>query len=240
MERITIAEGRLAAASLDNVVDVATGAIAQRMDYDEFGVVMMDTSPGFQPFGFGGGLFDKDTGLVRFGARDYDAQTGRWTAKDPILFGGRDTNLYGYVLNDPINFRDTTGLQNHDTNNIFDNELGDLGPKLPAGTVIDPPPDPGQTIGSIIGEILAGPIGAEIGGGLRLKPLPDPNTPCPSVTNHTGHKIMLPNGIVLNNGDTYDPPDPPRPPGRQHASESQGTGDPHTFGPVGGGGNPPG
>jgi RHS repeat-associated protein len=92
------------------VVDVATGIVAQRIDYDEFGVVIADTSPGFQPFGFAGGLYDKDTGLVRFGARDYDAQTGRWTAKDPILFAGGDTNLYGYVLNDPINFFDSIGL----------------------------------------------------------------------------------------------------------------------------------
>jgi len=83
------------------VVDVSIGTIAQEIDYDEFGVVMNDTNPGFQPFGFAGGLYDKDTGLVRFGARDYDAQTGRWTAKDPILFDGGDTNLYGYVLNDP-------------------------------------------------------------------------------------------------------------------------------------------
>ena len=28
------------------VVDVATGAIAQRMDYDEFGRVVSDTNPG--------------------------------------------------------------------------------------------------------------------------------------------------------------------------------------------------
>jgi RHS repeat-associated protein len=91
------------------VVDVNTGAVAQRMDYDEFGVVLIDTNPGFQPFGFAGGLYDKDTGLVRFGARDYDAQTGRWTAKDPILFAGGDTNLYGYVSNDPVNFIDRDG-----------------------------------------------------------------------------------------------------------------------------------
>ena len=44
--------------------------------------------------------------LVHFGARDYDAETGRWTAKDPILFAGGDTNLYGYVLNDPVNRMD--------------------------------------------------------------------------------------------------------------------------------------
>jgi RHS repeat-associated protein len=37
----------------------------------------------------------------RFGARDYDPNTGRWTAKDPILFAGGDMNLYGYVLGEP-------------------------------------------------------------------------------------------------------------------------------------------
>ncbi len=35
---------------------------------------------------------------------------GRWTAKDPILFFGGDTDLYGYVLNDPINAVDPSGL----------------------------------------------------------------------------------------------------------------------------------
>jgi RHS repeat-associated protein len=34
------------------------------------------------PFGFAGGLQDKDTGLVRFGYRDYDPDVGRWTAKE--------------------------------------------------------------------------------------------------------------------------------------------------------------
>jgi hypothetical protein len=46
---------------------------------------------------------------VRFGARDYDAETGRWTSKDPIKFKGRSTNLYGYVLNDPVNWIDLGG-----------------------------------------------------------------------------------------------------------------------------------
>ncbi len=35
----------------------------------------------------------------------------RYLSKDPILFNGRDTNLYGYVLNDPINFIDPNGLE---------------------------------------------------------------------------------------------------------------------------------
>jgi RHS repeat-associated protein len=49
----------------------------QRIDYDEFGVVTNDNNAGFQPFGFAGGLYDADTKLVRFGARDYDAEAGR-------------------------------------------------------------------------------------------------------------------------------------------------------------------
>jgi RHS repeat-associated protein len=93
------------------VVDVSTGAVAQRIDYDEFGRVANDTSPGFQPFGFAGGLYDSDSGLVRFGARDYDAEVGRWTAKDPLRFGGGDSNLYGYVGSDPVNGIDPSGLQ---------------------------------------------------------------------------------------------------------------------------------
>ena len=78
------------------VVDLATGNIAQRMDYDEFGVVMNDTNPGFQPFGFAGGIYDNQTKLTRFGARDYEAETGRWTAKDILLFKSDSTNFYKY------------------------------------------------------------------------------------------------------------------------------------------------
>jgi len=91
------------------VVNTTDGAIIQRMDYDEFGRVILDTNPGFQPFGFAGGLFDRDTNLVRLGARDYDVDTGRWTVKDPIRFAARDTNLYSYVVGDPINRTDPSG-----------------------------------------------------------------------------------------------------------------------------------
>ncbi|NIP55669.1 RHS repeat-associated core domain-containing protein, partial [candidate division KSB1 bacterium] len=55
-------------------------------------------------------LYAPDTGLVRFGARDYAPATGRWTAKDPILFEGGDTNLYIYVYNNPLSYTDPSGL----------------------------------------------------------------------------------------------------------------------------------
>lgn len=85
------------------------GNIVQEMRYDAYGKVIYDSNPGFQPFGFAGGLYDHKTGLVRFGARDYDSVTGRWLSKDPILFEGGDTNLYGFAINDPINFIDPEG-----------------------------------------------------------------------------------------------------------------------------------
>jgi RHS repeat-associated protein len=90
-------------------VDVATGVVAERIDYDEWGKVLGDTTPSWMPFGFAGGVYDADTGLVRFGARDYDAVTGRWTNKDPILFHGGQTNLYVYVGNEPADVVDPTG-----------------------------------------------------------------------------------------------------------------------------------
>lgn len=88
----------------------ASGAVVQRLDYDEMGRVVLDTNPGFQPFGYAGGLYDWDTKLVRFGVRDYDAETGRWITADPIGFGGGDTNVYAYVGSNPINAIDPSGM----------------------------------------------------------------------------------------------------------------------------------
>ena len=97
--------------SLRGVADSSSNVI-KRIDYDSFGNIISDTNSGFEvPFGFAGGLHDRDTGLVRFGFRDYDPEIGRWTAKDPILFTGGDTDLFKYVGNNPVNFIDPWGLK---------------------------------------------------------------------------------------------------------------------------------
>ncbi len=93
------------------IIDQATGNIAERLDYDEFGNVLTDTNPGFQPFGFAGGLYDSQTGLVRFGARDYDALTGRWTCKDPLGYASRTVSLYSFCHDDPADYHDITGAE---------------------------------------------------------------------------------------------------------------------------------
>jgi RHS repeat-associated protein len=73
--------------------------------------VIYDSNPGFRPFGFAGGLYYAETKLVRFGARDYDSETGRWTSRDPSRFGGGLSNLYDYVNSNPLAFTDLEGLQ---------------------------------------------------------------------------------------------------------------------------------
>lgn len=103
-----------------DMINTQTGEVVQQPNYDEFGVVLTDTNPGYQPFGFAGGHYDPDTGLVRFGARDYDPEVGRWTSRDPILFAGKQTNLYGYSFNDPVNFIDPTGLYGTGSCNYYD------------------------------------------------------------------------------------------------------------------------
>ncbi len=97
--------------SVRMVVNVDTGVVAQRISYDAWGNASYEVGTwDVQPFGFAGGLYDPLTKLVHFGAREYDAVTGRWTRADPILFAGGDANLYAYVGNDPVNAIDPSGL----------------------------------------------------------------------------------------------------------------------------------
>ncbi len=79
--------------------------------YDSFGNTTRDTLPQFFfPLGFAGGLVDPHTGFIRFGFRDYDPATGRFTAKDPLGDTGGDHDLYDYCVDDPVSFVDPQGL----------------------------------------------------------------------------------------------------------------------------------
>jgi RHS repeat-associated protein len=103
------------------VVNTGDGAVVQRIDYDEWGKVTRDTNPGFQPFGFAGGLCDLDTLLVRFGYRYYDPSTGRFFQPEPLLRNPRATvltarrgvqmNAYVYAANNSVNWVDPNGLE---------------------------------------------------------------------------------------------------------------------------------
>lgn len=92
------------------------GNVVQAMRYDSFGNMLQ--APGEAerravrlPLGFAGGLYDSDTGLTRFVWRDYDADTGRFTALDPLGAKGGDPDWYGYCVDDPVNRVDAWGLE---------------------------------------------------------------------------------------------------------------------------------
>ena len=93
----------IVAVNVDN-----TSEVPFRATYSPFGYPT-GTGLGWIPFGFAGGLYDPDTSLIRFGAREYYPTSGRWMQKDPLRFEGGQTNLYAYAGNDPVNHADRTG-----------------------------------------------------------------------------------------------------------------------------------
>lgn len=126
------------------VVADTDGNVIKEILYDPFGGIIEDTAPGLRvPIGFAGGLHDRDLGFVRFGWRDYDTFTGRWTAPDPIGDKGGDSDWYGYCLDDPVNGLDPLGLFQI---------IGD---------------GPG---GRIVGGIIGGAISGAIDGGIAMGP----------------------------------------------------------------------
>jgi RHS repeat-associated protein len=136
--------------SVVKVVNSRNGDTTQELAYDSWGKVIQDTNPGFQPFGYAGGVYDPLTGLTRFGARDYDAETGLWTTKDPIRFNGGDTNLYSYGVNDPINNIDPRGT-------VVIDLTGGMGPRTPAYNNLNG--NPNSTVLILPGQLPSGYYG---------------------------------------------------------------------------------
>lgn len=94
------------------VVLSAAGAVVARFPRDTYGRALPGgtTGPFDVPIGFAGGLEDPVTGLVRFGFRDYEPLSGRFTARDPTLFSGSPANLYAYAGSSPAGNVDPSGL----------------------------------------------------------------------------------------------------------------------------------
>ncbi|MCM2357750.1 MAG: DUF6531 domain-containing protein [Geobacteraceae bacterium] len=96
--------------SVTTITD-STGKIVAKYDYEPFGRQKETSSSTINnPYTFTGREWDKETGLYHNGARYYDPMDGRFISKDPSGFTD-STNLYVYVLNNPINAIDPTGLE---------------------------------------------------------------------------------------------------------------------------------
>jgi len=75
--------------------------------YDAFGTILQEIGSINNPYRFTGREWDAESGLYYYRARYYDAVFGRFLQKDPA--GVEEGNLYTYVKNNPINYKDPSG-----------------------------------------------------------------------------------------------------------------------------------
>ncbi|MFN4874211.1 MAG: RHS repeat-associated core domain-containing protein [Akkermansiaceae bacterium] len=86
----------------------ASGTVVARQRYDAFGNIIAQTGTAPSNYGFSTKPMDQVTGLLYYGYRFYDPETGRWPSRDPIEEEG-GINLYGFVGNDGVNKIDMLG-----------------------------------------------------------------------------------------------------------------------------------
>jgi RHS repeat-associated protein len=97
--------------NVTSLVKTSNGTIAATYEYDPFGQTLQATGEyvGKNPFKFSTQYEDRETGLIYYGYRYYNPQTGRWTSRDPAAEAG-GVNLYAFIRNDGINSVDLLGL----------------------------------------------------------------------------------------------------------------------------------
>jgi len=102
----------------DNPVGLITdfSSVAYLYRFDPYGGATTTQNSGGtgypqNPYVFAGGLQDRATSLIRYGARWYDPTTGTWTQQDTLNapLDPANANRYTYVGDDPINRIDPTG-----------------------------------------------------------------------------------------------------------------------------------
>ena len=71
----------------------------------------VDEGGGGPKYGYTGRKWDTDAELYYYRARWYDPAIGRFVSEDPIGFAGNDANVTAFISNDPVNYRDATGLK---------------------------------------------------------------------------------------------------------------------------------
>ncbi len=100
-----------------NYITDSKGSIAATYEYKTYGEPTIKDSTGKMltgsaignPFMFTAREYDFETGLYYYRARYYNPVMGRFLQEDPIGFPGGDLNLYVYVRNNPVKYREPGG-----------------------------------------------------------------------------------------------------------------------------------
>ena len=124
------------------------GQVTTTYAYEPFGKTTM-TGTSANPFQYMGREND-GTGLYYYRSRYYHPQLQRFLSEDSLKFGGGDINLYAYVGNNPLRYRDPLGffweemgllLRGYGWNThqqAIDKAVGIVNPKDPSNYVYDP------------------------------------------------------------------------------------------------------
>ncbi|UDQ96747.1 RHS repeat-associated core domain-containing protein [Lentisphaerota bacterium WC36G] len=98
--------------NITQLIDLTTGEIANKYDYSPFGQLAKTDENVENVFKFSSEYAEKETGLIYYNYRYYNPSTGKWINRDPIQEKG-GTNLYGFVVNKPVNYSDDLGLSSY-------------------------------------------------------------------------------------------------------------------------------
>lgn len=102
----------------NNPISLTTdfNSTAYMYQFDPYGTATVTQNSGGtglaqNPYTFSGGLQDRATGQIKFGARWYTPTTGTWTQQDPLNapLDPSVADRYAYASGDPINVFDPTG-----------------------------------------------------------------------------------------------------------------------------------
>lgn len=147
--------------NLMSLIDARTGLTASHFRYSAFGMEVAAQGEHVS-WGFSSKRKDHESGLLFFGRRYYDPESGRFITKDPL--GDRDgPNLYAYVSNNPLMFIDLWGLiTERNSENGFApmrwlrSGLDYIGNFIESFSTNFIPPSPFQYVGEGIGRVLQG------------------------------------------------------------------------------------
>jgi RHS repeat-associated protein len=85
------------------------GTVQTSYTYEPFGTTAQAGAANANPARYTG-REDDGTGLYYYRTRYYDPRVARFVSEDPIAFGGGGPNLYAYVSDNPVSYRDALGL----------------------------------------------------------------------------------------------------------------------------------